>query len=318
MAATRIALGLLCCLVFALLMAVGFSTRDEASQAQIDAGRLNCRECHRAVWDEWEHSYHARSFSDANVQASFAHFGFDRKCQSCHAPQRKMIVDADQPVVLREEERQVGVDCLCCHGLPTGVAATRSIADAPCRPIRTAELKTRSCAACHVAIYKDWAESRYAREEKSCESCHMPAVPERTNGRNHICAGGHDPDLIRSGAKMLCRRDGAELVVEVTNHATGHNFPGERHNRVLYLQVVERTPAGEITIARQESIKGITPFRGESSEERIRIDHTFEARFPIVEPPVVAEVQLCYKSFPWYPDRDALVVARAEVELEAK
>ncbi|HWB12172.1 MAG TPA: multiheme c-type cytochrome [Pirellulales bacterium] len=314
----RIALGALCCVAFALLIALGGGSHREASRPQNDASRLNCRECHQQVWDEWEGSYHARSFSEANVQASFAHFGFDRKCQSCHAPQRRMIADASQPVVLREEDVGTGVDCLCCHGLPTGVAATRSLPGAPCRPIRTAELTTRSCAACHVAIYKDWAESRYAREEKSCESCHMPAVAERANGRSHVCAGGHDPDLIRSGVKMACRREGTELVVEATNHATGHNFPGERHNRVLYLQVIERTPSGEIKLARQELIKGITPFRGESSEEKIRADDSFEARFPIVEPPVVAEVQLCYKSFPWYPDRDALVVARAEVELEAE
>ena len=229
-------------------------------------------------------------------------------------------MDVTAPIELRASDPASGVDCLSCHGLVGGgVAAVRTIADAPCRPSAIDGFSgSQACGACHQAIYKDWQESRYRTEGKQCQSCHMPAVADRPNGRSHVCLGGHDPDLIRSGAKLTCRRDGDELIVSATNHATGHNFPGERHNRVLYIQVIERNPQGEITLARQELIKGITPFRGESSAEKLRIDQTFEARFPIVELPAVAEVQLLYKSFPWYPDGDALVVASAEVELEAK
>jgi hypothetical protein len=106
-------------------------------------------------------------------------------------------------------------------------------------------------------------------------------------------------------------------VVSVTNHATGHNFPGERHNRQLYLQVIQRNAAGEITLAQQSMIKGITPFRGETSAEKIKVDETHEARFPVVSPPVTAEVQLLYKRFPWHPDREALIVHQESVPLEA-
>jgi hypothetical protein len=142
----------------------------------------------------------------------------------------------------------------------------------------------------------------------------MPA--REGGGRSHLCLGGHDDALVRSGARMECRQEGDELVVRVTNHATGHNFPGERHNRMLLLQVIERTPQGEITLARQALIKGITPFRGESSAEQIRVDDTFEARFPAVEAPVEAEVKLLYKRFPWQPDREALVVHQEQVLLK--
>ena len=153
---------------------------------------------------------------------------------------------------------------------------------------------------------KTGSRADIARREKNASvvTCRRLPTEER---RSYVCLGGHEPALIRSGVTMACRRDGEAPVVTATNHATGHNFPGERHNRVLYLQVIERSRAGEITLARQELIKGITPFRGESSAEKLRVAEPLEARFPVVGPPVAAEVQLLYKSFPWYPDRDVLV-----------
>jgi hypothetical protein len=115
---------------------------------------------------------------------------------------------------------------------------------------------------------------------------------------------------------MACKQVDRELVVSVHNHATGHNFPGERHNRILLLQVIQRQPDGTITLSQQRTIKAITPFRGESSAEQIRAGETFTARFPVVQPPVTADVRLLYKAFPWFADRDALVVHQQNVELE--
>jgi hypothetical protein len=250
------------------------------------------------------------------VQASFQHFGYDRKCQTCHAPEPVFVTGLTKEVVLRNASLETGVDCLSCHATPDGgVAAARTILTAPCRPTATAALTNgQSCAVCHVAIYKDWAESRYVSQGKTCQSCHMPARHGQA-GSSHLCLGGHDDGLVRSGVRMQCQQEGNELVVRVTNHATGHNFPGERHNRLLLIQVLQRKAEGQITLARQSLIKGITPFRGESSAEKIRVDETFEARFPIVDPPIVAEVQLLYKRFPWLPDREALVVHREEVAI---
>jgi hypothetical protein len=278
-----------------------------------------CRGCHEAVFREWETSFHSRAWSDPNVQAAFQHFGFDRKCQTCHAPQPVLANGLDGEVQLRGQDLQSGVNCVSCHRTPDGrgVAARRTIPDAPCRPVQTPELATsRVCGACHDAIYDDWQQSRYRTEAVTCQDCHMRPGDEQQSRVSHLCLGGHHPETIRSGARMSCRRDGDELVVSVTNHATGHNFPGERHHRVLLVRVMERKPTGEIVLARQEVIKDITPFQGETSAEKIRADQTFEARFPVVEPPVVADVRLLYKAFAWLTDGQALVVHRAEVSLE--
>lgn len=321
LAKTRVAFGVLCCFALGALILLG-RTSPPAAAPDADATSTaalsdkDCRQCHAAAWREWEASYHAKAWSDDNVQAAFQHFGVDRKCQSCHAPQAGLSQPGDVMEV-RHADRESGVRCLNCHGLTDGgVAAARTIADAPCRPQQSALLvSSAACGACHEAIYKDWSESRYRQESKSCQSCHMPAVKNRSGGRSHLCLGSHDASLIKSGARLECRQEKDELIVSVTNHATGHNFPGERHNRVLFVQVIERTADGQIALARQELIKGITPFRGESSREQIRADQTFEARFPAINPPVKAEVQLLYKAFPWYSDDQALVVAREELEM---
>jgi hypothetical protein len=315
---SRLLLALSLVAAVAGLIAVGqFRSPQEAAHASAWTN-ADCRKCHAAVWDEWEASGHARSFTSDSVQAMFQHFGFDRKCESCHAPEPVLVTGLDQPPVFRADDRASGVNCLSCHATADGgtVAAVRSMPDAPCRPVAVAALTTsQACAACHVAIHKDWADSRYAAEGKTCQACHMPPPADRATGRSHACPGAYDDALVRSGARLETLLENGELVARVTNHATGHNFPGERHNRSLLLQVMQYDAQGGITLARQALIKGITPFRGETSAEQIRVDDTFEARFPIVPPAVRADVQLLYKRFPWQLDREALLVHRSEVQL---
>jgi len=289
---------------------------EAASNAPL--GHEDCRQCHQDVWREWTESFHSRAWADASVQAAFRHFGFDRKCQTCHAPLPVLLTGMDAEVRLRDEDPKSGVNCLSCHGLPSGegVAAGRAVPEAPCRPVRRPEIASGSlCGKCHESIHDDWKQSRYARNGQTCQSCHMPQSEDR-QGHSHLCLGGHDPKTVRAGATMSCRQEADELIVTVTNHATGHNFPGERHHRVVFLVVTERKSTGVVTLVRKEIIKETTPFRGETSAEMIRAGQTFEARFPADDPPVVAEVELLYKHFPWVPDRQALVVRETQIELE--
>lgn len=318
----RILLGLLCCVMLAAL--IGLARTGPQHSGDVTGGRSaltnqDCRGCHAAVFAEWEESYHSRAFTDSNVQAAFQHFGYDRQCQTCHAPEHRLILDPLETVSLRADERETGVDCLSCHGQrQEGVAATRSIPNAPCRPTLEPMLSnSQACAACHVTIHKDWLASSYAAEGKTCQTCHMPKVDGRSGGRSHVCLGGHDDALVRSGVRMTSRQEGKEMLVEVTNHATGHNFPGERHNRTLLVQVIQRTAEGEITLAQQTLIKGITPFRGETSKEQIVAGKSFVARFPVVAPATTAQTRLLYKSFPWHSDREALIVHEVDLDLAA-
>ncbi len=318
----RILLAVILCLLLVGLIATGRWASQRAGEPMLAAAPMehdDCRQCHEAEFREWQASFHSRSWSDANVQAAFQHFGFDRKCQSCHAPRPVLVTGLTAQVELREQEPETGVNCISCHRTPEGrgVAARRTIPDAPCRPVETAELTASTiCGTCHDAIYDDWLASRYREQAVTCQHCHMRQGDDPEGPASHLCRGGHDPGTVRSGVRMECRRSGDELVVSLANETTGHNFPGERHHRVLLVRVIERTPTGEIVLARQEVIKDVTPFRGESSADKIRAGDTAEARFPVVETPVTAEVRLLYKTFPWLPDGDALEVHRAEVKLE--
>src|SRR5205085_930121 len=121
------------------------------------------------------------------------------------------------------------------------------------------------CGRCHTAIYDDWRSSQLAETDKNCQSCHMPAIKDRAGGRSHLCLGGHDETVVRSAASFNARAANDQIIVSVNNANTGHNFPGERHNRVLLVQVIERDAQGQIALAEQRTIKAVTPFRGESS-----------------------------------------------------
>jgi len=294
-------------------------TTTDSALAPADAMRvsvMNCRECHAAVWQEWETSFHSRAFTDPNVQAAFRHFGHDRQCESCHASQ-PILHDLAAPVALRAESRDTGVDCLVCHQLPDGsMAARHTVPTAPCRPVATAALtQSLHCGRCHTAIHKDSQEGTLASSDKNCQSCHMPAVASRPGGRSHLCLGGHDEATVKSGVTLATRREGDKIFVTVANPTTGHNFPGERHNRVLLVQIIERTKDDEVTLAQQRTIKAMTPFRGETSTEQIRAGESFVAEFPVVAPAVKAEIKLLYKLFPYLSDREAQVVHQVELVL---
>lgn len=281
---------------------------------------MQCQGCHAEIGEEWTRSRHSQSWVSPTVQAAFAHFGHDRQCESCHAPEPVLVAGLSAPIRLRAEHRDSGVDCLTCHLRADGqIAALRSRTDVPCQPVQTMELSSSEhCGGCHKAIFDDWKASRYAAEAKTCQACHMrqqvvsnatDTLPLKTT---HLCLGGHDDDLVRSGVRVNYQQTERELVAEVTNHATGHNYPGERHNRMLLWELITRSADGEVIQTEQRVIKGITPFRGESSSERIRADETDRTRFELLPGANTVKIQLLYKRFPWLPTRAALVVDEQE------
>jgi hypothetical protein len=91
------------------------------------------------------------------------------------------------------------------------------------------------CAACHqmdagfklngkllMNTYREWRQSKYARDNVTCQGCHMP-------GRRHLFRGIHDPEMVRSGVKIETERwsgkPGIKAQLRITNSAVGHMFP---------------------------------------------------------------------------------------------
>ena len=208
-------------------------------------------------------------------------------CLRCHAP---LAEQADSLVTtLTQEKRadsplashEAGLTCAGCHVRqhqrfgPPARSPTDLSATAPHGgwTATTAFEDARFCAACHQFeiddpavngkllenTYQEWQESRYAREGKTCQTCHMP-------DRRHLWRGIHDPDMVRKGITLITKHPPAlpeEVSLQLTlrNTGVGHYFPTyvtprvvieawqqDEQGRVLEKTREEKVIAREVTL----------------------------------------------------------------------
>lgn len=265
-------------LVFSVLLLL--SSNDDG--LQIPSAAPACGDCHRAIYDGWKHSAHAASvdnwlFRDA-LKLAEADFGSAARkvCLECHSP---VAVHADDLVLLRKVSWE-GVTCDYCHsirevsmtaGSPRARVEFSQVKSGPSRnvaspahgtvysPVHTNSL---ACASCHefrnaqglpvLTTYDEWRNSRYAKEEKNCQSCHMYSVRgkvvdprvQRTESKEinlHQMPGSHSLDQLNRAirASLNAERTGGELhvTVKVHNAGAGHHVPTGSPLRRLILEV---------------------------------------------------------------------------------
>ena len=148
--------------------------------------------------------------------------------------------------------QQKGLNCAGCHvrghqrfGPPKRDGSIENSAPALQLPhggaIRTAAFeRAEFCKGCHQFepsgyalngkllenTYNEWKDGPYAREGKSCQSCHMPE-------RRHLWRGIHDPEMVKQGVSVRLSLEkqrfqvGEQLRAEITltNTGVGHDFP---------------------------------------------------------------------------------------------
>lgn len=148
--------------------------------------------------------------------------------------------------------QQKGVSCAGCHvrghqrfGPPKRDGSIENSAPAAQLPhggaVRTTAFeRAEFCKGCHQFTedgyalngkllentYNEWKDGPYAREGKSCQSCHMPE-------RRHLWRGIHDPGMVKQGIAVRLLLDkkhyrvGEQLRAEITlaNIGVGHNAP---------------------------------------------------------------------------------------------
>lgn len=213
-----------------------------------------CGECHQAIHAVWQHSLHAKAWTNGIFQAAY-HRSVEaygkvrsRLCLSCHTPTVRHGQDYDVENPITAE----GVTCDFCHSISAvdlddpvdpvrfSVGKTKygplRHAQSPAHDIVDTELHTRSefCAICHeyrnangvtiLGTYSEWKGSSYAKRGTQCQDCHMPLVPgrvvamhvkEKTNESVNL----HDV----SGSHDMDRvREAVELKVE------GYEWLGDR------------------------------------------------------------------------------------------
>jgi hypothetical protein len=226
---------------------------------------VQCKACHVQVWEEWSASMHAKSESDPEVRALSDNFK-STECMSCHMPQPIHSGPVGGRVFERSSRFETGVDCLSCHLMPDGgVAASRDVPGAPCRPRRVETLREAiSCKGCHNQHYlvDEW-ETLFRTPDASrgallaegrpegCLDCHMGPVDrpagadgKARKGRDHVFKGGHYDDVLKKALTFDAKIEGGAVVAVVSNTGTGHRAPADSRHRSFNVLVTVTTAAG--------------------------------------------------------------------------
>jgi hypothetical protein len=301
---------------------VAIFSEPEAPHAAVEwTSSRQCAECHAAQFDEWKDSWHAQSWTDADVRKLSDDFA-NSDCIDCHAPRPVLETGAGKRVLPRATRRVEGVDCIACHQAAGGrMAGTIDAPSAPCRSIAQRELiRPEFCSGCHDqhGTVQQWRASRFAEPGdgfKDCLTCHMPYRDgDPSKGRVHTMHGGHDLALLKSAVTLAIAADGGTPLAVVENVGAGHNFPTDERSRasdVFWRPLAEpRGPWRHLHRFRN-------PYRYEVGQPNTELPAGERVRLPIEDPAAAAgvEVALFYKLSPYYadpanpdPEREATLV----------
>ena len=197
-----------------------------------------CGPCHQEVYGEWSQSLHAKAWTNANVRRATR--DFERaSCRNCHSPMPVLPSGLDEQPLFRDFNHEDGVHCLSCHGLADGVAAARTIPDAPCKPrFEPGLLDVQLCYPCHQPTHQAFDEYETSDAFATgvrCVDCHMQ-LREGRPGRSHGPNGGMNEDFVKRALDWSARIEERELLVTLRNRA-GHKFPGEIPSRSFLVHV---------------------------------------------------------------------------------
>ena len=244
-----------------------------------------CGACHPRQFADWQTALHSHAMGPGlfgQLQAMGAEAREEHQaCLQCHAP---LAEQADHLVAALAANHALpphadgsssahGLTCAGCHVRqhqrygPPRQDGTRPVPNAPLPhngwQVATAFADSRFCAVCHQFeadgpslngkplenTYVEWQASRYAREGRSCQSCHMPQ-------RRHLWRGIHDAEMVRSGLDIetalstrVGGRVGATLVI--TNTGIGHAFPTYVTPRVV-VEIAQEGRNGKMIAATTE------------------------------------------------------------------
>lgn len=241
-----------------------------------------CGQCHKAQFDDWENSRHARAMSVGVLgQLPGRTPEQIQECLNCHAPLQEQAVSlrrdlsgATDPIltgVSREADESLhrrGVVCAACHVRSYrwfGPPRSGNLSAADPEPVlphdgsvpKRAFEDSKFCAACHQFpaggyvlngklienTYEEWKASPQANRGLTCQSCHMP-------DRRHLFRGIHDPETVRSGVSISVGAvsisdDFLRGSLSLSNSGTGHFFPTYVTPRII-LEIYQETSEGRM------------------------------------------------------------------------
>jgi hypothetical protein len=263
------------------VLALGVAGRA-AQPLDEPASAETCGRCHRAIDEAWKSSVHAqamesRLFQDA-LDLTSTEYGADSRkvCLECHSPVAVKLGDFQ----LRRKVSWEGVTCDYCHsvrevtfGGPNPVAKVEfsQVKSGPLQDVTSSahqtvyspvHISSAICAPCHeyrnalgfpvLTTYSEWKNSKYAKEGRACQSCHMyrvagevvdPLIQRVSLAKInlHQMPGSHSISQLASTVKAQLaterRADGLHVFVDVANVAAGHYVPTGSPLRQIVLEV---------------------------------------------------------------------------------
>lgn len=263
------------------LMLVSDLAHAQPARSGFDSAAV-CGKCHVTIHKGWKGSMHANAVSDPVFRSAFLDASQEtggksnRLCLSCHSPTTRLTQDFESKNSLTQE----GVTCDFCHSV-------KEMKADPSSPFVLAPGKTKwgplkggsspyhetayaphfeqsnFCGGCHeyvnergvtiLGTYSEWKESRFPKEGKPCQTCHMPrregeisspmnpkAVVEESFINSHEAAGGHSVEMVKKAVTMklgdvVRSGDKIHAVVILENVGSGHKVPTGLPTRKLVL-----------------------------------------------------------------------------------
>ncbi len=209
----------------------------------------SCKECHEAIYEEYEHSAHSRSYFSDELHRAVADAVSRKKydCAPCHMPaasDRADLVKGKARPDSRDRRQKDGVSCFFCHTIAFVKEAHRFNLNLPARQAegykpslfgslenpdendKHSSLKSpiywaNVCKGCHshklndnnVTIFRAMKPGETSSE---CIRCHMPKAPggvEKMNKRGRSEHFSHRFPGIRDAT---FRRKGIEIGLSLT------------------------------------------------------------------------------------------------------
>ncbi|MGE5175872.1 MAG: multiheme c-type cytochrome [Hyphomicrobiales bacterium] len=251
----------------------------------------SCKPCHLDITEQWRRSAHARAGRGQDLLFGRMYFYSLKQtrgatmvaCGPCH--ETASFVNQDFTFV--RDVSAEGVTCSYCHSIsgpgdPKGVPPYTLSLDAYHGTIRLAQgnsshksaysaffATSEFCGNCHsyenqngVRIsdtYREWKNSKYAKQGVTCQSCHMPGRagrnsnlgPVRPNVPNHAfsvedlaAARPNAATLALSGARRA--GDSLRVTAVVTNAGWGHSLPTGNDQNLALLRVRVTDADGQV------------------------------------------------------------------------
>lgn len=223
----------------------------------------SCGTCHVDQFKDWSQSLHSHAMGPGIlgqlVNMPPHATGEHQDCIRCHAPLKEQadslvsaLTGAGKSSGAKASSaarplHEQGLVCAACHlrGYQR-YGPLRKDGSAPATGgqlphngwvVSPAFEDSRFCAACHQFkadeyalngkllenTYNEWKASRFGREGKTCQSCHMP-------DRRHLWRGIHDPEMVKkavtiSAAPVSVQSGMVSAALSIRNTGTGHYFP---------------------------------------------------------------------------------------------